>query len=109
MPSLSDAVLVVEDDAESGLNDFARDLTSLLQVRDAGAIRGLVVGRFQRASGIDRVALERVLARQPVLAAVPILANVDIGHTFPLATLPIGGLIAVNATPTAPRITVTDR
>lgn len=68
MPSLADAVLIVEDDEESHPANFARNLTSLLQLPDAAAIRGLVVGQFQRATNMTRQLLEEIIDRQPPLA-----------------------------------------
>ncbi len=91
MPSLDGAVLFVEDDAASDVQTFARDLTSLLQLPDAEGVRGMIVGRFQMASGMTRALLEQIVSRQPSLGGVPVLANADFGHTSPLATLPIGG------------------
>lgn len=99
MPSLADAVLIVEDDFESQPATFARDLTSLLQLPEAATIRGLVVGRFQRASNMTRPLLEQIIATQPPLTGLPVLANVDIGHNFPIATFPIGGQVRMSATP----------
>jgi muramoyltetrapeptide carboxypeptidase len=90
-PNLDGAVLVVEDDFLSSPHDFARDLTSVLQLPDAVAINGLLIGRFQRASGMTRDQLDEILSRQPVLDGVPVLANVDFGHTTPCLTLPLGG------------------
>ncbi len=90
-PSLADALLVVEEDASAGPADVARHLTSLLQLPDAGGITGVVIGRFQRASGVTRALLEQILDRQPLADGVPVLAGVDVGHTSPLVTLPIGG------------------
>jgi muramoyltetrapeptide carboxypeptidase len=107
MPALADAVLVVEDDFESGPAEFARNLTALLQLPDAALIRALIVGRFQRASNITRPLLEQIIARQPPLAGLPILANVDVGHTSPMATLPIGGQISMSAVPGELAITLT--
>jgi len=95
MPVLDGALLFVEDDEVSDASTFARDLTSLLQVPDAGAITGLVIGRFQQASGMTRSLLEQIIERQPVLAGLPVLANVDFGHTHPVMTLPIGGQATV--------------
>jgi muramoyltetrapeptide carboxypeptidase len=70
---------------------FARNLTSLLQLPDASGVRGLVIGRFQRESHMTRALLEQTVANQPVLSGLPVLANTDFGHTYPLATIPIGG------------------
>jgi muramoyltetrapeptide carboxypeptidase LdcA involved in peptidoglycan recycling len=95
MPSLSGALLMVEDDATSDADTFARNLTSLLQQPDAVGVQGLVIGRFQRASGVTCALLEQIIARQDRLAGLPVLGNVDFGHTNPLATFPIGGRAAL--------------
>ncbi|MDQ3537729.1 MAG: microcin C7 resistance protein MccF-like protein [Actinomycetota bacterium] len=84
-------MLVVEDDEESHLEGFARNLLSLLQQPEATSIAGLVIGRFQRASGVSRQRLAQLIADIPQLHGVPVVANVDVGHTNPLFTFPIGG------------------
>lgn len=91
MPSLAGALLFVEDDLLTDPATFARDLTSLLQQPDAAEVQGLVVGRFQRASGLTRDLLAQIVQRQPVLAGRPVLANLDFGHTNPLLTFAVGG------------------
>jgi muramoyltetrapeptide carboxypeptidase LdcA involved in peptidoglycan recycling len=106
-PTLDGAIVAVEDDELSDPATFARDLTSLLQQPDAAAIRGLLIGRFQRVSEVTRSLLEQIAARQPVLAGLPVLGNVDFGHTNPLATLPIGGRVELIASDT-PRLRILD-
>ena len=96
-PSLDGAILAVEDDYLSDPVTFARDLTSLLQQPDAAGIRGLLIGRFQRVSAVTRELLEEIVARQSVLTGLPVIANVDFGHTSPLATLPVGGQVEMVA------------
>ena len=105
-PGLTGAVVLVEDDDLSNPVEFARDLTSLLQLPDAAGLAALLIGRFQRASGIDRPVLQQIIQRQPALAGVPVLANIDIGHTNPLATLPIGGRVEVHSGD-SPRLHIT--
>lgn len=90
-------MVLVEDDALTNPVEFARDLTSLLQLPDAAELTALLIGRFQRVSGIDRPILLQIIQRQPVLAGVPVLANIDVGHTNPLATLPIGGEVQIHS------------
>jgi muramoyltetrapeptide carboxypeptidase len=97
MPSLDGAVLFVEDDFESKPHDFDRDLTSLLQQRDARGATGLVIGRFQKASGMTPEALDLIVRSKPELAGLPVIANVDFGHTDPLITFPIGGTVEIHA------------
>jgi muramoyltetrapeptide carboxypeptidase len=101
MPSLDGALLMVEDDFRSDAQEFARNLASLLQLPDASGVQGLVIGRFQEASGVTRAVLEQIIARQDRLIGVPVLANVDFGHTNPLATFPVGGRAALTVGATA--------
>jgi muramoyltetrapeptide carboxypeptidase LdcA involved in peptidoglycan recycling len=91
MPSLHDALLMVEDDFESTPAHFARDLTSLLQLPDASGVLGVVIGRFQEKSAMSRATLEEIVAGQSALSGLPIMGNADFGHTHPLFTFPIGG------------------
>ncbi|MFE3452217.1 S66 peptidase family protein [Nonomuraea sp. NPDC059194] len=106
MPSLDGAILIVEDDFESHPATFARDLTSLLQLPDAAGIRGLAIGRFQNASRMTRSLLEQIIASQPALTGLPVLANIDVGHTHPLATIPIGGQASLTVTDDETRLTL---
>ena len=101
MPSLDGSVLLPEDDASSDPPTFARDLTSLLQLPAAAAVRGLVIGRFQQASGMTRHLLDQIVRRQDLPTNVPVPGNADFGHTNPLATIPIGGQITVTVGPTS--------
>ncbi|HJX77892.1 MAG TPA: S66 peptidase family protein [Glutamicibacter sp.] len=96
MPSLNGAMLMLEDDSMTDPSTFARDLASLLQTAEASEIRGLIIGRFQQATGMTREILKEIVSRQPTLAGLPVLANVDFGHTQPQMTLPIGGQSALN-------------
>lgn len=104
-PDLDGAVVVVEDDFDSTVHDFARDLTSLLQT--GIGVRGLIVGRFQRQSGVDQEVLRHIVTSAPQLAGVPVLANVDVGHTNPLYTFPVGGSCYLAAEPGAVEIVLT--
>ena len=101
MPSLDGTLLMIEDDAMSDADTFARDLTSLLQLPDAPGVQGVVIGRFQEASRVSRHLLEQIIGRQDRLAGLPVLANVDFGHTNPLATFPIGGQASLTVGPTS--------
>jgi muramoyltetrapeptide carboxypeptidase LdcA involved in peptidoglycan recycling len=105
-PTLAGAILLAEDDQLTNPVEFARNLTSVLQLPDAAELTGLVIGRFQQDSRIDRHILEEIVGRQPTLTGIPVLANVDVGHTNPLATLPIGGHIELHASNTT-HLTIT--
>ncbi len=91
MPSLSDSILFIEDDHESKAGNFDRDLESLTQVLDFTGVRGIVIGVFERDSGITREILTKIIRNKTILNSIPVLANVNFGHTKPMLTFPIGG------------------
>ena len=99
MPSLSGAILLIEDDLESKASNFDRDLQSLLHQPGVSEVRGLILGRFQKASAIERETLMRIVKSKRELDAIPVIAQASFGHTTPQFTFPIGGtgrLIAEN-------------
>jgi muramoyltetrapeptide carboxypeptidase len=100
-------VLFIEDDSQVRPWDFNRDLVSLLQQPDFGGVRAVVIGRFQRESVMTRDLLAQIVASKPELAGLPVLANVDFGHTSPIFTFPIGGTAELRADPAAPALRIT--
>jgi muramoyltetrapeptide carboxypeptidase LdcA involved in peptidoglycan recycling len=108
MPSLDGCVLMIEDDYESQPLTFDRNLTSLLQQPGARGIRGVVIGRFQTGSNMTRDLLRRIIDTKRELAGLPVIANVDFGHTNPMLTIPIGGSVDLTAAEANSRITVTE-
>jgi muramoyltetrapeptide carboxypeptidase len=96
-PSLKDSILFIEDDEESHPLTFDRDLQSVLQLKDAKSIKAILIGRFQKGSNMTKEALTKILESKQELNDIPIIANVNFGHTDPLATIPIGVKASVNA------------
>lgn len=90
MPSLKDAILFIEDDEESHPQSFERDLQSILHLPEASDIAALLIGRFQKSSNMTEEALRRIISTKEELKGIPIIANVNFGHTSPIATLPVG-------------------
>ena len=91
MPSLEDAILLLEDDLETQSEHFDRDLQSLLHQPGFSSVQGLVIGRFQTGSHIDDDALVEIIHRKPELRKLPVIANANFGHCTPQFTFPIGG------------------
>lgn len=106
-PSLEGSVLFLEDDYESRHAHVNRNLVSLLQQPGFRDVRGVVLGRFQRASGMTPELLRGLVESKPELRGLPILANVDFGHTSPMIAFPIGGEAEVVADPSAPALRIT--
>jgi muramoyltetrapeptide carboxypeptidase LdcA involved in peptidoglycan recycling len=107
MPPLAGSVIFAEDDAQVRPWDFDRDLVSLLTQPAFAGVRGLVIGRFQKATGMTRELLTQIVATKPGLAGLPVIANVDFGHTTPILTFPVGGTVELRAVNSAPRLTIT--
>jgi muramoyltetrapeptide carboxypeptidase len=107
MPPLEGTVVFAEDDAQVRPWDFDRDLVSLCQQPAFGGVTGLVIGRFQRATGMTRELLAQIVASKPELAGLPVIANVDFGHVTPILTFPVGGTIEVHADRGEPSLTIT--
>jgi muramoyltetrapeptide carboxypeptidase LdcA involved in peptidoglycan recycling len=97
MPSLEGTILLLEDDEEIEPHHFDRTLQSLLHQPGFEGVRGLVVGRFQRASNMDLQTLKEILVAKPELDRLPIVANASFGHTTPAFTFPIGGTGSLRA------------
>lgn len=104
-PDLDGSVLVVEASDSSDAAEFDQNLTALLQT--GAALRGLLIGRFQPGSAMSPELLAHLVATKPQLNGVPVLANLDVGHTHPLYTFPVGGECYLAADPGAVEMVVT--
>lgn len=91
MPELAGSILFVEETAAYDITEFRRTLVALLQQPGGHEIRGVVIGRFQPASNVTREQLELTIKAIPQLGSIPVVANVDFGHTNPQLTFPLGG------------------
>lgn len=89
-------ILFIEDTEGCGLLDFERNLQALIYQPDFANVKGIVIGRFQKGSKVTREQLEFIINNKRELSNLPIVANVDFGHTTPLLTLPIGGMASIN-------------
>jgi muramoyltetrapeptide carboxypeptidase LdcA involved in peptidoglycan recycling len=100
MPDLNGSVLFVEEDEMAGsfaAEDFDRNLQSLIHLPGFKNVRGVIIGRFQKASKITKDALVRIIKTKTELNKIPVIANLDFGHSLPLITFPIGGKVKLNA------------
>ena len=108
-PDISGSILFLEDDdlpKENSAVEFDRNLQSLIQQANFEKVTGLVIGRFQKASQITNEKITQIIKSKKELANIPIIANVDFGHTDPKITLPIGGKIRIKADFKNPQINI---
>ena len=98
MPSLNNSILFLEDDETSKSSDFDRNLQSLIHLPDFSEVKGIVIGRFQKESEITNGLLTQIIKTKRELNNIPVLANIDFGHTSPIISFPVGGTCKVEAT-----------
>lgn len=91
-----DTILFIEDTASAPLQDIERDLQALIHQEDFCNVKGIVIGRFQKGSQITKEGLEYIINTKKELKDLPIVANVDFGHTYPLLTIPLGGTATID-------------
>lgn len=96
-PDLDKSILFIEDDEAANPVLFDRDLQSLIHQPGFDGVRGLVIGRFQRKSGISNDMLTSIIKTKRELDSIPVVANVDFGHTQSMITFPIGGDVEISA------------
>jgi len=110
MPPLDGAILFLEDDDmyQEGEfpADFDRNLQSLIHQTGFEKVRGIVLGRFQSSSNMTDDMIRKIIETKAELQGMPILANVDFGHTNPLITFPIGGTVKVVVSDSGNRIEI---
>ena len=97
MPRLQDTILFIEDDYESLSHTFDRDLQSLIHQPGFDKVKGIVIGRFQNKSNMTDDLLIKIIKTKQELNNLPVIANADFGHTTPMITFPIGGIVEIKA------------
>lgn len=101
MPALAGTILFLEEDHETHPRTFDRDLTSITQQPGFDGVRGILFGRCQKKAvneefgPVTKNVLLAIIERNPRLQKLPIIANVDFGHTQPIITFPIGGRVTM--------------
>ena len=91
MPDLAGSLLLLEDDEEAQPHHVDRELQSLIHQPGFEGVRGIVFGKFQRASNVDQETLTAIIESKRELDGMPVVAGASFGHTTPQFTFPIGG------------------
>lgn len=109
-PSLENTILFLEDDnlaKEATLREFDRNLQSLMHQPGFDKVKGIVFGRFQKASKVKDDLFAKMIKAKKELSGMPIIFNVDISHTCPQVTFPIGGTARIQAEKDNAKIEIT--
>jgi muramoyltetrapeptide carboxypeptidase LdcA involved in peptidoglycan recycling len=96
-PNLNNSILAFEDTDEISPAHFDRLLQSVIHQKDFNGVKGILIGRFQKGSKITQDKLIKIIKSKRELENIPVVANVDFGHTTPMVTLPIGGKLEFKA------------
>lgn len=108
-PDLTDSILFLEDDYETVPHTFDRDLQSLIHLPDFNKVKGLAIGRFQKKSNMTNDLLIKIIKTKKELDNIPVIANIDFGHSDPKITFPIGGEVKITALKNKTSIEITKR
>lgn len=106
MPSLTDSILFIEDDYESAPHTFDRDLQSLIHQLGFEGVKGIVIGRFQKMSKMTNDLLKQIIETKKELKHIPVIANIDFGHSDPKITFPVGGSVSIKASINSVKISI---
>ncbi len=109
MPSLKGTILFLEDNFPLTAEVLDRQLHSLVLQKEFAYVRGIVFGRFQKASKITPNLLREIVQKEEELQGIPIIGGVDFGHTLPIFTYPIGGDVKLKVTSEDIAITLTKK
>ncbi|EOL45928.1 S66 family peptidase [Enterococcus caccae] len=96
LPDLEGSILFVENAEEDDYHDFARGLAALLQV--VKHPQALLIGRFPKKTEMTEERLLAILAKYPLLREIPVIYDMNFGHTQPIFTIPIGDQATVDTT-----------
>ncbi|ALS00303.1 peptidase S66 [Enterococcus silesiacus] len=94
LPNLEQAILFVETSEEDDYHDFARGLAALLQV--VKHPKALLIGRFPKETEMTEERLLAILSKYPLLREIPVIYDMNFGHTQPIFTIPIGDKATVD-------------
>lgn len=95
MPNIDGSILFLEDDDEAHVATIDRDLQSVIHQSKFDGVKGIVIGRFQPKTGMTKELLTKIVKSKAELRNLPVIANVDFGHTTPIITFPIGGVAEI--------------
>ncbi|MFH0714274.1 MAG: LD-carboxypeptidase [Candidatus Diapherotrites archaeon] len=99
LPKISNPLVFLEEDHEGRPVIFDRQFHQLLQAGFFKNAQGLLLGRTETAAGFSlQDSLARIVLPATQKAGIPVLSEMDFGHTDPLLTIPLGIRAELDAT-----------
>jgi len=93
-PKIKNSILFLEDDNLVGpmmAVEFDRTLQAFIHLPEFKFVKGIVIGRFQKASQMTTEKIKKIVKGKKELNNLPVIANVEFSHIEPRLTVPIGG------------------
>lgn len=96
-PDLKDKILFLEEAEDESPSMIHRFFTHLSQVIDLNTLRGICIGRFAEQNNFKPENSEEMIY-EDVFGSLdlPIIYNLDFGHTDPLFTIPMGATARID-------------
>jgi muramoyltetrapeptide carboxypeptidase len=96
-PILDDKILFIEEAEEENTAMIHRYFTHLSQTVNLNRLKAVCIGRMCEQSGFNQEdSVEMILEDVFNKINIPIIYNLDFGHTDPMFTIPIGGQAEIN-------------
>ena len=93
-----DIILCIEDDSYDSIPETVeRNFQSLMQQSFFRQVKAILVGRFQGESRVTDDMISDIILSKNIDPTMPIITNLDFGHTDPKFTYPVGGKCEVVA------------
>ena len=96
-PDLKGKVLFIEEAEEESVGMIHRYLTQLTQIMDINELKGICIGRFcEQSKFSDTDSVEDLLSTVFPNIKIPVVYNLDFGHSDPMFTIPNGGYCSLD-------------
>ena len=87
-----DIILCIEDDSYDSIPETVeRNIQSLMQQPFFRQVKAILIGCFQAESRATDDVIGDIILSKNIAADIPVIANLDFGHTDPKFTYPVGG------------------
>ncbi|MDO4432105.1 MAG: LD-carboxypeptidase [Aerococcaceae bacterium] len=93
-PQVEAPILFIESAEGYDYLQFARYLAALFQAIPQP--KAVLIGRFPKECQMTETLLHYILDKYPILRQIPVMYDIDFGHTQPFFTFPIGACVEVN-------------
>ncbi len=96
-PDLKGKVLFIEEAEEESVGMIHRYFTQLTQIMDTNELKGICIGRFcEQSKFSDTDSVEDLLSTVFPNIKIPVVYNLDFGHSDPMLTIPNGGYCSLD-------------